>query len=210
MNDAAEPAGRELTSGDLDAASDPFSLFAAWFAQAQASEPSDPNAMALATVDEDGMPDARIVLMKGFDAQGFVFYTNLDSRKGRQLRRNPRAALLFHWKSLKRQVRVRGPVEAVSDAEADAYFESRPRLSRIGAWASRQSEPLENRFALEAAVAACTARFGIGPVPRPPHWSGFRLRPVAMEFWREGAFRLHDRVAFRRDAGEWTRQRLYP
>jgi pyridoxamine 5'-phosphate oxidase len=210
MNDAPEPDAGELTSGDLDAAVDPFPLFKSWFAEAEASEPADPNAMALATVDADGMPDVRTVLLKGFDAAGFVFYTNLDSRKGRQLRANPKAALLFYWKSLKRQVRLRGPVAQVADAEADAYFATRPRLSRIGAWVSRQSEPLESRFALEKAVAAATARFGIGEVPRPPHWSGFRLAPVTMEFWREGAFRLHDRVLFRRDGEEWTRQRLYP
>jgi pyridoxamine 5'-phosphate oxidase len=210
MNDTPEPEAQGLTSGDLDEAADPFSLFKTWFAEAEAREPADPNAMALATVDEDGMPDARTVLLKGFDAAGFVFYTNLDSRKGRQLRANPRAALLFYWKSLKRQVRLRGPVEPVADAEADAYFASRPRLSRIGAWASRQSEPLESRFALEKAVAAATARFTAGAVPRPPHWSGFRLAPVTMEFWREGAFRLHDRVVFRRAGDAWTRQRLYP
>jgi pyridoxamine 5'-phosphate oxidase len=210
MNDMQEPEAPGLTSSDLDGAADPFSLFGSWLAEAEASEPADPNAMALATVDEDGMPDVRTVLLKGFDEAGFVFYTNLDSRKGRQLRANPKAALLFYWKSLKRQVRLRGVVEPVSSAEADAYFASRPRLSRIGAWASRQSELLESRLALEKAVAAATARFAAGAVPRPPHWSGFRLTPVAIEFWREGAFRLHDRVLFRRDGEAWSRQRLYP
>ena len=200
-----------LRSGDLATDSDPFALFSEWLAEAAEREPNDPNAMALATVDDAGMPDVRMVLMKGFEAGGFVFYTNLGSRKGRQLSGQPRAALCFHWKSLKRQVRVRGAVEPVSDAEADAYFESRPRLARIGAWASRQSEPLESRFALEAAVARYTAKHPAGRVPRPPHWSGFRIEPAEMEFWREGAFRLHERVRFSRaDGGGWIGERLFP
>ncbi len=208
---AAEDAASKLTSGDFAAASDPFALFAEWLAEAAEREPNDPTAMALATVDEAGMPDVRMVLLKGYEDGGFVFYTNLESRKGRQLAAAPRAALLFHWKSLRRQVRVRGNVEPVSAAEADAYFASRPRGARIGAWASKQSEPLESRFALEKAVARYTARHPVGAVPRPPHWSGFRIVPVEMEFWRDGAFRLHDRMRFSRAAeGGWTRTRLYP
>ncbi len=201
----------KLTRSDLFAEQDPFALFAGWLEEAAASEPNDPTAMALATVDETGMPDVRMVLLKGFEAGGFVFYTNLESRKGRQLAAAPKAAICFHWKSLRRQVRVRGPVEPVTAEEADAYFATRARLSRIGAWASRQSQPLESRFALEKAVARYTARFGAGAIPRPPHWSGFRILPREMEFWRDGAFRLHDRVRFTRtDAGGWTKARLFP
>jgi pyridoxamine 5'-phosphate oxidase len=204
-----DPGG--LTSGNLSSADGPFGLFAEWFAAATASEPNDPNAMALATVDATGMPDIRMVLLKGFDETGFVFYTNLESRKGEQLAALPKAALCFHWKSLRRQVRVRGSVEPVDLAEADAYFTTRPRLSRIGAWASRQSRPLESRFALEKAVALYTARFAAGAIPRPPHWSGFRIVPQEIEFWRDGAFRLHDRLRFTRDnAGSWSAVTLFP
>ncbi len=201
-----------LTSGDFTEAEEPFRLFDVWFAEAAASEPNDPNAMALATADADGLPNLRMVLLKGHDADGFVFYTNTQSQKGEELAGNPQAALLFHWKSLRRQIRVRGPVSKVSDAEADAYFASRPRDSRIGAWASQQSRPLESRFALEKAVASYAAKYAIGEVPRPPHWTGFRINPVYIEFWRDGAFRLHDRVVFRRAPGEtgWSRTRLYP
>ena len=200
-----------LTSDDLTAADDPFALFADWLAAATASEPNDPNAMALATVDATGMPDVRMVLLKGFDQTGFVFYTNLESEKGRQLAAVPKAAICFHWKSLRRQVRVRGQVESVEAADADAYFHSRPRLSRIGAWASQQSRPLPGRLALEKAVALYTAKFAAGAIPRPPHWSGFRLVPQAIEFWRDGAFRLHDRIRFTRSAsGGWTSERLFP
>lgn len=200
-----------LTSGDSLDGPDPLSLFDEWLRAATASEPNDPNAVALATVDEAGMPDVRMVLLKGFDAAGFVFYTNLESRKGRQLASTPKAALCFHWKSLRRQVRLRGPVQSVEPAEADAYFASRPRLSRIGAWASEQSRPLESKFALEKAVALFTARYAAGAIPRPRHWSGFRLAPDEMEFWRDGAFRLHDRVRFSRGGpGGWTRTRLFP
>ena len=205
-------ADNPLTSGDFTQADEPFRLFAQWLADAERSEINDPNAMTLATVDADGLPDARMVLLKGFDAAGFVFYTNTESAKGRELLANPKAALVFHWKSLRRQVRVRGPVEQVSDEEADAYFASRPRLSQIGAWSSRQSRPLEGRFALEAAVAANTAKFGLGAIPRPPHWTGFRIVPVALEFWHDRPFRLHDRIVFRRAAAgaAWTKTRLYP
>ncbi len=199
-------------AGDFTASDDPFALFDTWFAEAAKSEVNDPNAMALATVDADGLPDVRMVLLKGADPAGFVFYTNTESAKGTELAGNPKAAVVFHWKSLQRQVRVRGPVERVTDAEADAYFASRARDSRIGAWASQQSRPLESRFALEKAVAYHAARFAVGEVPRPPHWTGFRIRPVYMEFWQNGLFRLHDRVVFRRPApeGDWNRQRLYP
>jgi len=198
-------------SSDFTATADPISLFAAWLGEAEASEPNDPNAMALATVDGDGMPDVRMVLLKEHDAKGFVFFTNFESAKGRELAANPKAALCFHWKSLSRQVRVRGPVTEVTAEEADAYFASRPRLSRIGAWASQQSRPLESRFALEKAVAAYTAKYAVGEVPRPPYWSGYRLAPVEIEFWQSGAFRLHDRVRFTRGAdGAWEKARLYP
>ena len=215
MDDGDATATREhgrakLTSDDLLSAIEPFALFAEWLGAATASEPNDPNAMALATVDTSGMPDVRMVLLKGFDTEGFVFYTNLESQKGRQLAATPKAALCFHWKSLRRQVRLRGPVEPVDAREADAYFLTRPRLSRVGAWASQQSRPLESRFALEKAVALYTARFAAGIIPRPPHWSGFRLVPQEIEFWRDGPFRLHDRVRFSRkgDAG-WSRTTLY-
>ena len=203
---------QRLTTGDFTETDEPFALFADWLAEATRSEPNDPNGMALATVDADGLPNVRMVLMKGFDRSGFVFYTNTESQKGGELLGQRKAAGLFHWKSLRRQVRVRGPVSLVSDAEADAYFQSRPRDSRIGAWASQQSRPLESRFALEKAVAGYVAKFGIGEIPRPPHWTGFRIEPVYIEFWRDGAFRLHDRVVFRRPSADkpWTRERLYP
>ncbi|HWJ75294.1 MAG TPA: pyridoxamine 5'-phosphate oxidase [Kaistia sp.] len=198
---------------DFTDATNPFGLFAEWLIEAEKSEPNDPNAMALATVDEDGLPDVRMVLLKDFDESGFVFYTNYESAKGRELLAQPKAALLFHWKSLRRQVRVRGPVEQVSAKEADDYFKTRARHSRLGAWASQQSRPLESRFALEKAVALVAARYPLGDVPRPPYWSGFRIRPTQIEFWKDGAFRLHDRIVFGRaepDAPEWSRERLYP
>jgi len=195
---------------DFTESAEPFRLFADWLADAEKSEINDPNAVALATVDPDGLPDVRMVLLKGFDAQGFVFYTNFESAKGQQILGSMKAAMCFHWKSLRRQVRVRGPVEVVSDAEADAYYASRPRGSRIGAWASRQSRPLESRFALEKAVAEYTARHAIGEIPRPAHWSGFRIRPVQMEFWHDRPFRLHDRVRFDRAGEVWEKTRLYP
>lgn len=189
---------------------DPFALFADWFSDAKLKEPNDPNAMALATADENGLPDVRMVLLKDFDANGFVFYTNLESAKGVQIGSNPQAALCFHWKSLRRQVRLRGSVSPVTPEEADEYFASRARDSRIGAWASKQSRPLESRFALEKAVAKTAARFGIGTVPRPGHWSGFRLRPEHFEFWRDRPFRLHDRLVFDLSDAGWATRRLYP
>ncbi|HEV7256923.1 MAG TPA: pyridoxamine 5'-phosphate oxidase [Bosea sp. (in: a-proteobacteria)] len=201
-----------LTSGDFTQEQDPFALFQEWFEEAKKSEPNDPHAMALSTVDAEGMPNSRMVLLNGRDGEDFVFYTNTQSQKGEELLGQPKAAALFHWKSLRRQIRIRGPVSIVSDEMADAYFQSRPRDSRIGAWASQQSRPLESRFALEKAVAVQAAKFGLGTIPRPPHWTGFRITPVYLEFWKDGAFRLHDRVVFRRGAaGEpWTRARLYP
>lgn len=202
----------ELISGDFTAAEEPFALFAAWFAEANQSEPNDPNAMALATADPDGLPDVRMVLMKGYDTAGFVFYSHLDSAKGRELAANPKAALLFHWKSLRRQVRLRGPVERVTDAEADAYFATRPKQAQIGAWASRQSRPLESRMAFEKAIALNAAKYALGEVPRPPGWSGWRIRPQTFEFWHDRPFRLHDRIQFHRETtdGGWTKTRLYP
>jgi pyridoxamine 5'-phosphate oxidase len=201
-----------LRSGDFTEADEPLRLFAAWFEEAKRAEPSDPEAMALATVDAAGTPNVRMVLLKGFDERGFVFYSNEESQKGRELAAIPKASLAFHWKSLRRQVRLRGAVAAVSAAEADAYFASRPRSSQIGAWASRQSSPLESRYAFEKAIALKAAQFAVGPVPRPPFWVGYRIAPTVMEFWHERPFRLHDRIEFRRAAvGEaWTKTRLYP
>jgi pyridoxamine 5'-phosphate oxidase len=201
-----------LRNDDFTAATGPIALFSQWMEDAARSEPNDPNAMALATAGSDGFPDVRMVLLKGFDDAGFVFYTNLESAKGRELRERPQAALAFHWKSLRRQVRIRGLVSRVSDAEADAYYATRPRLAQIGAWASKQSSPLESRLAFEKAVAKVTARFPLGAIPRPPFWSGFRVEPIAIEFWQDRPFRLHDRIVFARgDVNQsWTKTRLYP
>jgi pyridoxamine 5'-phosphate oxidase len=191
---------------------DPFALFEEWFAVAEAGEPNDPNAMAIATVDADGLPDVRMVLLNGRDQRGFVFFTNFGSAKGRQLLAQPRAAMVMHWKSVRRQVRARGPVEVVSAAEADAYFGRRARLSQLASSASEQSRPLASRAAYVERVEKLAAELGDRPVPRPPHWSGFRLVPLRLEFWQEGAHRMHDRVEFVRPApgAPWTRQRLYP
>ena len=200
------------TSGDFTAAEEPFALFAEWFAEACKSEPNDPNAMSLATVDASGLPDVRMVLMKGYDTEGFVFYSHIASQKGRELATNPKAALLFHWKSLRRQVRIRGNVSPVTSAEADAYFATRPKQAQIGAWASRQSSLLESRYAFEKAIAVMAARYAVGPVPRPPYWVGYRVTPLVMEFWHDRPFRLHDRVEFRRAGADapWAKTRLYP
>jgi pyridoxamine 5'-phosphate oxidase len=208
----SDSASDELISGNAILGDDPLALFADWLADAEASEPNDPTAVALATVDADGLPNVRMVLLKGFDARGFVFYTNFESAKGREILATRKAAMCFHWKSLRRQVRLRGPVEIVDDAEADEYYASRPRGSRIGAWASQQSRPLESRMALEKAVARVTARYPVGEIPRPPYWSGFRIRPVEIEFWKDRPFRLHERLVFRRESPDaaWRTVRLYP
>ena len=205
--EAAEAVDESLFEGD-----DPLGLFDRWFAAAEVSEPNDPNAMCLATADADGLPDARMVLLKGRDARGFVFYTNVQSDKGRQLAGDAKAALLFHWKSLRRQIRIRGLVEPVTEAESDAYYASRARGSQVGAWASDQSRPLPSREELERRVAEIDARFEGQPPPRPPFWRGYRIQPLAFEFWRDRRSRLHDRMVFRREAldAPWTRLRLYP
>jgi pyridoxamine 5'-phosphate oxidase len=201
-----------LTTGDFTAADEPLRLFSAWLTEATATEPRDPTAMTLATVDADGAPNARMVLLKGVDERGFVFYTNVESQKGRELAAHPQAALVFHWKSLNRQVRVRGPVEPVTAAEADAYFATRPKQAQIGAWASKQSAPLESRLAFEKAVALYAAKYALSEVPRPPNWSGYRIMPREIEFWHDRPFRLHDRIVFARESpgAPWSKTRLYP
>ena len=189
---------------------DPIALFERWFAKACEAEPKNPDAMALATVGADGTPSSRMVLLKAVDARGFVFYTNLESAKAKDLQQNPNVALCFYWKSLDRQVRVTGAVQPVAASEADAYFASRDRVSQIGAWASRQSRPMEGRFELERRVAEFTAKFGISTVPRPPFWSGYRVVPERIEFWNQFAFRLHDRLRYCRNGNGWTIERLFP
>jgi pyridoxamine 5'-phosphate oxidase len=211
MTGAAHETGHPALS-DFSEANDPFALFERWLEEASRSEVNDPEAMTLATVDADGLPDARVVLCKGADARGLVFYTNAESAKGVELADHPKAAALFHWKSSRRQARFRGAVAEIAPAESDAYYASRPRLSRIGAWASQQSRPLESRAVLEAAVRQYEERFGEGDIPRPEYWRGFRLAPVEIEFWRDGAARLHDRIRFTRPTPDapWTKQRLFP
>ncbi len=215
MAEQSEMAVDPDSEPELAAADDPFDLFATWFAEAERSEPNDANAMTLATATAEGVPSARMVLLKGVDGpeapeRGFVFYTNLESRKGGELLANPNAALCFYWKSLRRQIRIEGPVTPVTDAEADAYYHSRPRGSQIGAWASAQSRPLSGRGELIKQVARVTARYPIGEIPRPPHWSGFRLVPRRIEFWRDRQFRLHDRLVYAPVGGGWRTERLYP
>ncbi len=189
---------------------DPLDLFREWLADAEASEPSEATAMAVATVDDQGRPSVRMVLMRGLDARGFVFYTNFESRKGLELLANQHAALVFHWKSLGRQVRVSGPVTTVGDDQANDYFASRARGSQLGAWASEQSRPMTSKAELLKRVARYTAEFGVKKVPRPPHWSGFCVRHDFIEFWREGKFRLHDRLVYRREGDGWSTEVLYP
>lgn len=212
MTSSAAPLTDKIFDDAHTGAIDPYAVFSEWLAAARESEINDPNAMALATVDEDGLPDLRMVLLNGLDERGFVFFTNFGSAKGSQLVAHPKAALLFHWKSLRRQVRVRGNVEVVSDAEADAYFATRPLQSRLGAHASAQSRPLDSRATLEDKVRSLAEGYGESEVPRPNYWSGFRIRPLQIEFWKDGAFRLHDRMVLTRasENAVWTRTRLYP
>jgi pyridoxamine 5'-phosphate oxidase len=208
-DDYVREAGQAVSPPPLSA-DDPIALFETWLGEALKREPNDGNAMTLATVDADGSPDARMVLLKGVDARGFLFFTHVTSAKGQQLAANPRAALVFHWKSLRRSVRVRGEVESVGEAEADAYFATRARSAQIGAWASDQSKPLPDPLALERRVAEMALKFGVSQPPRPPNWSGYRLAPQTLEFWRDRPFRLHERLLFTRAGEHWTTQRLFP
>jgi len=204
--------GGPVDDGGITAKDDPFALFDAWMEEAKKSEANEPNAMAVATVDAQGVPNVRMVLLKGADRNGFVFYTNLESAKGSELAGNAYAALCFHWKSLGKQIRVRGPATKVDDAEADAYFASRPKDSQIGAWASAQSRPMEGRWTFEKEIAKVAAKYALSKVPRPPHWSGFRVTPLEIEFWRNRPFRLHDRLVYRRATPleAWRTERLFP
>ena len=202
--------GGPLDDGGIAAAEDPFALFDSWMKEAEKSEPSDANAMALATADADGAPNVRMVLLKGADTSGFVFYSNAESTKGGELALNPRAAMNFHWKSLRKAVRVQGVIAQVTDAEADAYFASRPKDSQIGAWASPQSRPMEGRWVFEKALAEYTVKYALTKVPRPPYWTGWRLTPSRMEFWRDRPFRLHDRLVYVRHGDVWRTERLFP
>jgi pyridoxamine 5'-phosphate oxidase len=204
--------GGPLDDGGITPRTDPFVLFQEWLKEAEGAEPNDPNAMALATADADGAPDVRMVLLKGVDERGFVFYSNADSIKGAELAANPRAALNFHWKALRKAVRVQGTAARVSDAEADAYFATRPKDSQIGAWASPQSRPMEGRFIFEKAIAEYAVKYALTKVPRPPYWTGWRITPLRIEFWRDRPFRLHDRLVYTRAASDaaWRTERLFP